>query len=136
MLGIVVDITERKRAEETLRATKAALEFALESGPIGDWDLDLVHDTSCRSLRHDQCFGYTQPIPEAEWRLEVFVRHVHPDDRAYVNGSFREAVGALRDWAAWRSFVLSGLIAACTGSTLAARFTEPQKVKRRGCSAS
>jgi len=100
MLGIVVDITERKRGEETLRATKAALEFALESGPIGDWDLDLVHDTSRRSLRHDQCFGYAEPIPEEDWGFEVFIRHVHPDDRAYVDSSFHGAVGALRDWAA------------------------------------
>jgi PAS domain S-box-containing protein len=100
MLGIVVDITDRKRAEETLRATQAALEFALEAGQIGDWDLDLVHDTSRRSVRHDQCFGYSQPIPEAEWGFEVFLRHVHSDDRAYVDGSFHEAVGALRDWAA------------------------------------
>ena len=82
MLGIVVivDITERKRGEETLRATKAALEFALESGPIGDWDLDLVHDTSRRSLRHDQCFGYAQPIPEEDWGfdrklIEDFLQH-------------------------------------------------------------
>jgi len=100
MLGIVVDITERKRGEETLRATKAALEFALESGPIGDWDLDLVHDTSRRSPRHDQLFGYTQPIPERDWGFEVFLRHIHSDDRAYVDSSFHEAIGALRDWAA------------------------------------
>ncbi len=100
MLGIVVDITERKHGEEMLRAMKAALEFALESGPIGDWDLDLVQDTSRRSLRHDQCFGYTQPIPEEGWGVEVFIGHVHPDDRAYVEGSFHEAVGALRDWTA------------------------------------
>jgi len=99
MLGIVVDITERKKAEEMLRATKAALEFALESGQIGDWDLDLIHDTSLRSLRHDQCFGYNEPIAEANWGFEVFIRHVHPEDRAKVQGSFGEAVAKLLDWA-------------------------------------
>jgi PAS domain S-box-containing protein len=98
MLGIVVDVTERKRAEETLRATKAALEFALESGRIGDWDLDLIRDTSIRSLRHDQCFGYSEPIAEADWGFEVFLQHVHPEDRAHVETSFREAVGDLLDW--------------------------------------
>ena len=98
MLGIVMDITERKHAEETLRETKAALEFALESAHVGDWDLDLIHDTSRRSLRHDQCFGYSQPIPEADWGIDVFVSHVHPDDQARVDASLRGAAESQRDF--------------------------------------
>ncbi|WP_263354113.1 PAS domain-containing protein [Acidicapsa acidisoli] len=93
-----MDITRRKQAEETLRATKAALEFALESAKIGDWDLDLNSDTSCRSLRHDQCFVYNTPIPEAEWGIEVFSRHLHPKDRARVVDSLRKAAQELVDW--------------------------------------
>ena len=87
-------------AEEALREAKAALEFSLTSGRIGDWDLDLITDTSRRSLRHDQCFGYDHVIPEADWSIGVFIRHVHPDDRARVEGSLRGAVADLRDWAA------------------------------------
>jgi PAS domain S-box-containing protein len=98
MLGIVMDITERKKTEEALRETKAELEFALESAQIGDWDLDLVTDTSRRSLRHDQCFGYNQAIPEAEWGIEAFIRHVHPEDRVRVEGSLRRAAKDLLDW--------------------------------------
>lgn len=98
MLGVVMDITERKSAEEKLRETKAALEFTLESAGVGDWDLDLINDTSTRSLRHDQCFGYDTPIPEAEWGIEVFIRHVHPQDRARVETSLRGAVGDLLGW--------------------------------------
>src|SRR5271170_1815322 len=98
MLGIVMDVTERKSAEEALRATKASLEFALESGQVGDWDLDLLNDTSRRSLRHDQCFGYDNPIPEAQWGIEVFVRHVHPEDRQRVEQGLRGAARDLQDW--------------------------------------
>jgi PAS domain S-box-containing protein len=99
MLGIVMDITERKRAEEALRETQAALQFTLEAAKVGDWDLDLIHDTSRRSLRHDQCFGYNTPIPDAEWGIEVFVRHVHVADRERVETTLRLAAQDLSDWA-------------------------------------
>ena len=98
-VGAVMDITERKQSEETLRETRAVLEFALKSGQIGDWDLNLVNDTSRRSLRHDQCFGYQQSIPETEWGVEAFMKHLHPKDRIRVEEGFRNAIINLEDWA-------------------------------------
>ena len=92
------DIPERPNSDEALREVRAVLEFTLRSTGIGDWDLDLVRDTSRRSLRHDQCFGYDAPIPEAEWGVEVFIRHVHPLDRERVEASLRGAVHDLLDW--------------------------------------
>src|SRR4051812_17240705 len=89
----------RDIGEEALRETRAALEFTLKSGRIGDWDLDLVTDTSRRSLRHDECFGYRDPIPEADWGISVFIQHLHPDDRARVEASLRSAIAATQDWA-------------------------------------
>lgn len=89
---------QRQASQETLRETQAALKFALESAQIGDWDLDLVHDTSRRSLRHDQCFGYFEPIPESEWGIEAFIRHVHPDDRARVERGLRSAARAQQNF--------------------------------------
>ncbi|MEC5384444.1 PAS domain-containing protein [Uliginosibacterium sp. H3] len=91
---MLVDITERVLLEQA----KNALEFTLKSGLVGDWNLDLVHDTSRRSLRHDQCFGYDAPIPEANWGIKEFIKHVHPDDRVRVEESLRHAVQALLDW--------------------------------------
>ncbi|TPG45535.1 PAS domain S-box protein [Rhodanobacter glycinis] len=91
---MMVDITERVLMEQT----KAALEFALESGQVGDWELDLIHDTSRRSLRHDRCFGYDTPIPDSEWGIATFVHHVHPDDRTRVEGSLLSAAREFRDW--------------------------------------
>lgn len=97
-MGAVMDITESKKTEETLRETRTVLEFAMKSGKIGDWDLDLVNDTSRRSLRHDQCFGYNAAIPETDWGVEVFAKHLHPEDRACVVGSLQNAVKNLADW--------------------------------------
>ncbi|MCA1654463.1 MAG: PAS domain-containing protein, partial [Sphingomonadales bacterium] len=90
------DVTDAYRAEIALRESRAVLDFTLKSARVGDWDLDLIHDTSRRSLRHDQCFGYTDPIPE--WGFEAFIQHVHPEDRANIERQFREAVTELKDW--------------------------------------
>jgi PAS domain S-box-containing protein len=96
VIGVIMDVTDRRQAEAELRESAARLQFTLESAEVGDWDLDLTTDTSRRSLRHDRCFGYTEPIPE--WGFETFIRHVHPDDRARVEQAFRSAVSELKDW--------------------------------------
>lgn len=87
---------ERKMAEASLRKTKAALDFALESAEVGDWDLDLTRDVWRRSLRHDQCFGYNEPV--VEWGFKQFIQHVHPEDQQRIEREFRMAVIGLSDW--------------------------------------
>lgn len=90
------DITARKDAEHKLRETADRLEFTLEAAGIGDWDLDLTNDSSYRSLRHDRCFGYSEPIPE--WGFQTFIQHVHPDDREHVRQQFETSLAELADW--------------------------------------
>ena len=98
MIGIVMDMTDHRRREESLRETKAALDFAVESAGVGDWDLDLVHNTSRRSLRHDQCFGYAEAIPEGEWGVDDFIRHVHVEDADRVAAAMSGAAQTLTDF--------------------------------------
>jgi PAS domain S-box-containing protein len=88
------DVTDWLRMEQT----KTALESSLESGQVGDWDLDLERDTSRRSMRHDQCFGYSRSIPESEWGMKQFLRHVHPEDRTRVEVEFHQAVDLSEYW--------------------------------------
>ncbi|HZR34949.1 MAG TPA: PAS domain-containing protein [Nevskia sp.] len=76
------------------------MELALRAGDMGHWDIDLVRGSSRRSPRHDQCFGYASPVPETEWGLDTFLRHVHPDDRAAVESGLRDAINRLDDWRA------------------------------------
>jgi diguanylate cyclase (GGDEF)-like protein/PAS domain S-box-containing protein len=94
--GICIDIEVLKAAEEEIVQKTRRLEFTLESAQIGDWDVDLVTGIWHRSFRHDQCFGYTEPVPD--WGLETFIEHVHPDDRGWVKETFELAVTTLRDW--------------------------------------
>lgn len=77
------EIEQRQRVEESLT-------FALSAARMGEWDLDLVHDTSRRSFRHDQIFGYTSPL--AQWGRKSFLEHVVPEDRKAVEQEFRRAI--------------------------------------------
>lgn len=88
------DVTDWVRMEQT----KTALESTLESGQVGDWEWDLERDTIRRSLRHDQCFGYSRPIPECEWDVARFLQHVHPEDRTRVEGEVRQAIEVSEYW--------------------------------------
>ncbi len=95
-VGTAIDITERRQREEALRELANAvrdreqrLHLALESAQMGTWDLDLLTDTSVRSLRHDQMFGYASPVPV--WGAAVFLNHVVPEDRDAARRAFAKA---------------------------------------------
>ncbi|BES70278.1 hypothetical protein RE428_12960 [Marinobacter nanhaiticus D15-8W] len=90
-----VDVTAQHKAEAIERDTSARLKFVMDASRIGDWDLDLVNDTAQRSLIHDQCFGYPEGAPH--WGRETFLEHVHPGDRAWVEGEFAKAVAEGKD---------------------------------------
>ncbi len=85
----VEGITERKRAEAALKDSERRLALALDSAQLGMWDLDLLTDTSVRSLRHDQIFGYSAAVPT--WGAAVFMTHVVPEDRDVAKRAFEEA---------------------------------------------
>ncbi|HVM46164.1 MAG TPA: PAS domain S-box protein, partial [Candidatus Thermoplasmatota archaeon] len=83
------DVTERRRAERELRESRERLDLALGAAALGAWDLDLATDTSVRSFRHDEIFGYAEP--QAEWGATRFFEHVLPEHREAVRAAFDEA---------------------------------------------
>lgn len=95
-IAIERDITERKRAELSLREAEERLRFALDSADIGDWNMDLRTNVATRSLQHDRCFGYTEPV--AEWGYDTFLDHVHPSDRERVDQTYRAALDGGREY--------------------------------------
>ncbi|MDQ3288328.1 MAG: ATP-binding protein [Pseudomonadota bacterium] len=87
---------ELQEAREEALALAQRLQLTLDAAQVGDWDLDLVTDVAHRSLRHDQCFGYSEPIPF--WGFDTFIGHVHPDDRQSVIRAFDQALDGPGDW--------------------------------------
>ncbi len=84
--GIIIDITERKRAEEEIRAAKARLDYVIASNPAviltgkphGHWDFDPTYMSS----NVIAMLGYE---PEQFIKDPKFWdRHVHPDDIRHV----------------------------------------------------
>ncbi|WP_210530168.1 response regulator [Rubellimicrobium arenae] len=80
-------VADRTRELETARES---LQIALDAAEMGSWDLDLVHDTARRTLRHDEIFGYAGLQPR--WGREAFLRHVVPEERGTVAAAFDAAL--------------------------------------------
>jgi PAS domain S-box-containing protein len=83
------DITERKQAQDAIKGSEQRLNLVLDSANMGIWELNLTNDTSIRSLKHDQIFGF-QSL-QSEWGAEIFLTHVVPEDRNLVKKKFEEA---------------------------------------------
>jgi PAS domain-containing protein len=79
--------SQRAAAERTIGAGETRVRHAVEAGQIGEWELDLDTDVSVRDLRHDQIFGYREPV--AEWGIDTFMSHVLPEDRPATEEAFR-----------------------------------------------
>jgi PAS domain S-box-containing protein len=80
---------------EALRAGEERLQFALEAGEMGAWDLDLRDMTLTAS---DQCranFGFA---PDSNFTYDDLRQVVHPDDRHRMETAVEAAVIEHRDY--------------------------------------
>ena len=96
LIGTVLDITERKKAEELLLKNKNRLDHALLKIGTGAWELDLKTMGSWRSFQHDQIFGYNKPLEE--WTYDTFLKHVVAEDKEMVNKKFQASLSDKTDW--------------------------------------
>jgi PAS domain S-box-containing protein len=94
-VGICIDITERKRIEQTLRESEQRLNRAQEIAKLGSWELDLVNNRLTWSDEVYRIFGL-QP-QEFGATYEAFLEAVHPDDRAAVDAAYSSSLKEGRD---------------------------------------
>lgn len=64
--------------------------MVVDSARIGVWEIDHKSRLSVRNFRHDQIFGYKEPV--SEWNTEIFFNHVHPEDRPAARRKFYESL--------------------------------------------
>jgi two-component system, chemotaxis family, CheB/CheR fusion protein len=90
-------INAQKEVERSLRTLEARLRLVLDSADLGIWELDLESHGLEPSGEQGRIFGYEEGIPQP-WNLETFLDHVHPEDRAQVEETFRNMRTANGRW--------------------------------------
>jgi PAS domain S-box-containing protein len=94
-IGVVQDITDRKRTEEALQRTNYHLEMAQRVGKIGSWEWDVITDLVTWSAEMYRIFGldpaqFPNNVPMAE-----AYKVIHPDDLPRVQATNRQI---LQQW--------------------------------------
>src|SRR6266849_3173118 len=99
IIATAVDVTERKRAEDTLRRGEAWLSQAQRLSHTGTWVLD---GTTRRFLfwsdESYRIWGF-DPLKGLPTRDEMWER-IHPDDRERLGGEVQQAIREKRDFLA------------------------------------
>ncbi|MBF0369364.1 MAG: PAS domain S-box protein [Magnetococcales bacterium] len=80
--GIFRDVTERKKADDDLRESRARLAKAQEIAHLGHWDWDIAGNTLYWSGEVFRIFGLDSQTFAATY--EAFLGAVHPEDRQMV----------------------------------------------------
>jgi PAS domain S-box-containing protein len=95
LLGITLDITGRKLAEEALRQSEERLKKAQEIAHLGSWELDLEKNELTWSDEVYRIFGL--PRHQSFATYEAFLSAVHPDDRSKVDEAYSASLSDNND---------------------------------------
>lgn len=105
MAGSHTDISDRKRAEEQLRKSEAALAEAQRVAHLGNWELDVATKKITWSDELFRIFGFDPTQPEPAY-AEHF-QHIYPDDRVslehHLNQAMTDGIPYKIDLRIWRT---------------------------------
>jgi|GEM_PF-1677832 len=93
-IGLVLDITDRKKAEEAVRVSEERFRLAMEATADGVWDWDLKTDNVFRSPGFFSMLGYQEE--EFRGHFGEWQNLVHPEDLEAVRCALDEYLAGTR----------------------------------------
>jgi diguanylate cyclase (GGDEF)-like protein/PAS domain S-box-containing protein len=90
LIGMMVDITEHKNAQDALQRSQDRLAEAQRIARLGNWEWNIVTGELHWSDEVYRIFGLTSH--ESGVNYEAFLGRVHPDDRQYVLAAVDKAL--------------------------------------------
>ncbi len=130
-ISAFIDITERQKAEETLKKAHENLEEKVKErttqleksyislkesenslaeaqrmAHIGNWDWNLVTGEVCWSDELYRIFG--RSLQESGATYDEFLSYVHPDDRDYVNNAVKKSLNGVTTAGDFRIILANG----------------------------
>ncbi|HEY1202569.1 MAG TPA: CheR family methyltransferase, partial [Niastella sp.] len=104
ILLAIGNVTERKRAEESLRnsveqlsESEERLRVAMEAGKMGTWDWNMLTGEILWSPDHNVMYGI--PIDQHSGTYKEFLQYIHPHDREKVAMILQESIDSRKDFA-------------------------------------
>ena len=88
MMGVNIDITDRKKIEEALRKSEERLRLAIKATNDAVWDLDLKAATVSWNDTYSTLYGR----PETADSWQFWIDRIHPEDRARTVDGFQAAL--------------------------------------------
>jgi PAS domain S-box-containing protein len=95
-LSYIKDITERKRAEQSLRESEERLQLALEAGGMGIWDWNKQTNELQWSSEHFTIMGLAPFSVNPTYR--TWAERLHPDDLPVVAAEMKQAIAERRHY--------------------------------------
>jgi PAS domain S-box-containing protein len=93
---LAVDITERKRAEETYRTGAERLKLALAIGGLATWDWNITTGEVAWFDEHYRVHG--EANREVTSTYANWIKRIHPDDRAAAEAALADARAARTEY--------------------------------------
>jgi PAS domain S-box-containing protein len=84
MMGVSIDISERKCAEEAFRASEARLAAGVELAGLGYYEVGFGEDVIFADDRFHEICGVPSGRQQGLQTLEFWMNHLHPGDRRVI----------------------------------------------------